>query len=174
MEVQQKLTEFYTVLPILFIPHRNFPANRRGYSEKVIRRRLEKQRWTVWRGGIIGCHTEDVYPNVQRKYQLLQELLDEHRPGLVDELTYLAKVHHGMPDFFCFRKGEWKFVECKLGHEQLSNRQKHCARKLQELGFRVEVHKLAEDCTKTRKARWNLDTGEKIVVQKQLRIKQKY
>jgi len=174
-ESQRKITEYYTKLPVLFLPYKGNWENRRGLSEKVIRRRMERQRWIVWRGGIIGVQKElEIYPNVKRKYQLLAELMEEHKPGLLETLEYLAKVHHGMPDFLCFRKGEWKFIECKLGHEQLSNRQKHCIRKLQELGFHVEVHKLAEDCTKTRRMELNLDTGEKIMLEKQMKIKKKY
>lgn len=175
LDIQRKITDYYAKVRHLFIPYHRSYANKRGLSEKILRRSLEKQGWIVWRGGIIGITKEaDVYPNVRRKYELLHEMMEEHREGMIEELEYLCKVHHGMPDFLCFRRGVWKFVECKLGHEQLSSRQKHCIRKLQHMGFTIEVHKLVEDCTKTRKADVNLDTGEKEIIEKQLRIKKRY
>ncbi len=175
MPRQTRLFEFFTLLPLLFFPYRGDYPDKRGLSEKLLRRRLENNGWTIWRGGLIGAQDEyDIYPNVRRKYQLLEELLEGFRPGTYEELKFLAKVHHGMPDFICFRKGVFLFVECKYGHEQLSIRQKHCIRKLKQLGFVVEVHKLVENCTKTRKAMIILETGEKKILNKQLRIKQKY
>jgi len=138
----------------------------------MIRQRLEREHWTVWRGGILGVEKEhDTWPNVKRKYLLLRGLLEDHHPEHVDEIEYLCKVHHGMPDFICYRRGMFKFVECKLGHEQLSQRQKHCITRLQQLGFSVEVHKFVHRCTKVRTAIINLETGEKKIVEKQLRLK---
>lgn len=165
---QTTLIEFYAFVRFCFIPMRGSPENRHGLSERTIRRMLEREGWTVWRGGSIGAHRlPDAWPAVQRKYGLLAELLGEQH----DLLALLAHVHHGMPDFLCYRRGEWKFVECKLGHEQLSARQKICIERLQALGYVVEVHKLVEDCTKTRLASVDVRNGTKRVHDRQTRLK---
>jgi len=155
----------------IYIPFK--PRDKRsGLSERLIKHRMEKQGWIVWRGGTIGIMRGDkIYPNVLRKYTLLHQLLEKHKPGMHRILEYINDVHHGIPDFICYRYGVFKFVECKLGHEQLSHGQKECIRKLKTFGFLVEVHKLADPCTKTREADINLDTGEKDIIKKQTRLK---
>ncbi len=155
----------------LYVPMRRTFPSRHGLSEKELRRRLEKQGWIVWRGGRINIINEEVYPNVRRKYELLCSLLEKHQPGTLEELQYLCSVHHGMPDFICFRNGEFKFVECKLGHEGLSERQKTCISKLRGLGFMVEVHKLVDHCTKTRLATVNIAERRKQVIEKQMGLR---
>ena len=127
-------------------------------SETQIKKRLEKQGWTVWRGGYLHCtRYDELYPNVKKKY-----------------LQYLCAVHHGMPDFFCQRKKEIKFVECKLGNETIKENQKKCIRKLQEYGMEVEVHRFVFKPTKIREAYLDLDSGTKKVTEKQERLKSRY
>ncbi|MDD9954176.1 MAG: VRR-NUC domain-containing protein [Candidatus Woesearchaeota archaeon] len=173
--MQRSLREFTQVLvPHVFIPNTS-NARRRGLSERMIKKRLERDGWLVWRGSLVGAHKDESrYPNVRRKYAILHELLEQHHPDKISTLEYMCYVHHGIPDLLCFRKSLFKFVECKLGHEQLSQRQKTCIRKLQELGFPVEVHKLVDDCTKTRRATIDLHSGEKIIHEKQERLRRKY
>ena len=144
---------------------------RRGLSERILKRRLERNGWQVWRGGYLhATRKRNQWPNVLRKYARLIKLLREagHDP---QRLQLLCQVHHGMPDFLCYRGGAFLFVECKLGHEQLSDRQKTCIQKLHELGFTTEVHKLVFDA-KAREWLKDLQTGEKEVLEKQLRLKQ--
>ena len=88
-------------------------------------------------------------------------------------LRYFSNVQHGMPDFICYKNRQFKFVECKLGYESLSKRQKKCIQKLLDLGFEVEVHKLVETCTKARRAVMNIENGKKLVMEKQTRLKAK-
>jgi hypothetical protein len=75
-----------------------------------------------------------------------------------------------MPDFICYRYGVFKFVECKLGYETLSARQKKCIPKLQEQGFIVEVHKLVDAPTKTRVADVDITTGYIELREKQMML----
>lgn len=86
---------------------------------------------------------------------------------MLDYLSYMSTVNHGMPDYICYHPHlkQLKFVECKLGHEQLSVRQIQTIHKLQDKGLQVEVHKLVEPCTKTRKAKVNLLTKKKKVLE---------
>jgi len=148
------------------------PSSRRGLSEKIVRRRLEKQGYTIWRGGFLyAAQTIDPYPNVLKKYQLLEKLLDKHKPMTKEPLQYMCRVNHGMPDLLVFKRGKFKFVECKLIYEQLSRRQKICIRKVIALGFIVEIHRVVDDRTKAREAIINLNNGDKkiLVEQKVLR-----
>jgi len=159
----------------LYLPIPRRYATRHGLSEKYVKRRLERSGWTVWRGALLNVLKRvEVYPNVRKKYELLVALLCEYHPGTLEEMQYLCHVHHGMPDFLSFRRGEFKFVECKLGHEQLNPGQKKCIPKLQKLGIPVEVHKVVDPCTKLREAWVDVENGEKEVVEKQLRIKMRY
>ena len=153
---------------------RNYPyKSRHGLSELFLRRRLEKHGWKVWRGGFL--HTaSDFYPRVRQKYELLAGLLKEQfGDDAYDRLCYMSAVHHGMPDFVCFHPAtnEFKFVECKLGHESLSQRQVITIQKLHSMGFVTEVHKLVEACTKTRIADVNIVFGQKQVLEKELTLK---
>ena len=158
----------------LYTPIRSTPKHR-GLAEQVVRKRLETQGWLVWRSSLINItRSEDVYSRVLRKYLLLEELLERHNPGSIEELRYLNEVHHGMPDFLCFRRGGFLFVECKFCNEQLTIGQKKCIPKLIALGFPVEVHKIVSHTTKVRKAIVDLESGEKFVMEKQLRLKRKY
>ena len=155
----------------VFIPIPKKYKNRKGLSEKILKKRLEKQGWTVWRGGLINIiRNSEIYPSVRKKYALLCILLKKHDKNL-EYLQYICEVHHGMPDFICYRNNKFKFVECKLGYESLSKRQKKCIKKLQDLGFKVEVHKLVEKQTKTRLANINLNTGQKKIIAKQSMIR---
>jgi hypothetical protein len=168
---QTTLHEFLFVTHI-YVPMRRQFLERRGLAERELKARLERQGWTVWRGDLIGIlrREEEVYPNVRKKYELLAALLAKRRPDLQEELEYLAAIHHGLPDFLCHRLGEFKLVECKLGHEQLSEAQRRCIPKLQAMGFAVEVHKLVETCTKVRAAEVDITTGRKSVRERQLTI----
>ncbi len=161
-------------LTVYYIPLRRNYKNRVGLSEKLIKQRLQKQGWEVWRGGAINIlRMDEVYPNVRFRYQLLHHLLDKYHPKKREYLEYLCAVHHGMPDFICFRHGQFKFVECKLGHEQLSKRQKKCIPLLQKAGFEVEVHKIVEHCTKIREASLNITNGKKTIKARQLTLTKK-
>lgn len=75
-----------------------------------------------------------------------------------------------MPDFLCYRDGVFKFVECKLQYECLSERQKKCISKLQSLGFLVEVHKLVDERTKIRSAFVDLSSSDKLIIERQLKL----
>jgi len=159
----------------IYVPIRNYPYKKRaGLSEVQLRKRLEKQGWKVWRGGFFHRLHDDLYPVVRRKYIVLVQLI-KRLYGLekLEFLCYMDRVHHGMPDFACYNSTlkEFKFVECKLGHEQLSKRQKLTIGKLQEKGFKVEIHKLVDFCTKTRKARVSLNSREKHILEKDLTLK---
>ena len=169
---QTKITEFYCLIPCIYIPlHRKYKT-KRGLSERLLKKRLEKQGWTVWRGGLINVlKREELYPNVQRKYKKLDKILRKLVFKHHALLQYICHVHHGMPDFICYRNGEFKFVECKYSYEQLSKKQKKCIIKLQRLGFNVEVHKVVEVCTKTRSLTLNIETGDKKIIEKQMRLR---
>lgn len=164
---QTKLTQFHALVQVAYpVPHRY--RTRKGLSEKMIRKKLEKKGYLVWRGAMI--HTkEHEYPNVEKKYRLLADLLEEHRPGTLEQLRYMSRMS-GMPDFFCYRDGEFKFVECKLGYECLSERQKKCIGKLQQMGFEVEVHRLVDKQTKDGIALVNLSIGTRNMIQEQKKI----
>ena len=153
---------------------RNYPYKSRiGLSELQLRRRLQKQGWHVWRGGFLHAYSE-MYPTVRKHYELLSNLLKEVKgEDVLDRVCYLSSVHHGMPDFICYHPttGEMKFVECKLGHEQLSSRQVVTIQKLHDIGFVTEVHKLVEPCTKTRVANVNIALGKKEVLEKEMTIR---
>jgi hypothetical protein len=169
-ERQTSLAEHFETV-FHYVPMRGSPTSRVGLAERQLCNRLEKQGWMVWRGGALNIlKKEDNYPNVKRKYHLLMRLLDRHMPGKREQLQYLCHVHHGMPDFLCYRLGEFKFVECKLCHEQLSLGQKKCIARLQQLGFTVEVHKLVDERTKARVSRVSLATGRKSVVERQTNL----
>lgn len=142
----------------------------RGRSEKEIKKKLEKDGWIVWRSSLLPIiFKEDLFPNVRKKYASLHALLDKHHSNSTEELLYLCAVHHGLPDFICFRNG-FKFVECKRGYEPLRKGQKKCIARLQEMGFLVEVHILADYATKTTKAVLE-DSGKKRILEKQVSIK---
>ncbi len=164
IERQSRLHEYIKVIH-RYIPVSKDYEDKKGLSEKLIRKRLEKK-GHVWRAGLIGILKDEIYPNVRRKYQLLKDLMDRHHPGLHEHLEYINKVHHGMPDFLFFGKS-FRFVECKLQYEQLSSVQKKTIKKLIELGFDVEVHKVVDKRTKTRKASVYIFNGSKEVIERQ-------
>ena len=156
----------------VYIPFAHTREDNRGLAEYVIRKRLERHGWTVWRGGCIGiARCDDIYPRVLRKYWLLERFLEQTRPGTIETLRYYAETQHGMPDFLCYRHGTWKFVECKFCHEQLSPCQKRCIPRLVQLGFVVEVHKLIGPGTKLRRALVDLASGDCLVKERQLRLR---
>jgi len=159
-----------------YIPLRRFSprGSRRGMAERFIKAQLLREGWEVWRGnGMNLLRGLETFPNVKRKYERLKKRLGIERQGSWELLGLYAAVHHGMPDFICYRRGVLKFVECKLGHEQLNDYQKLCLPKLQALGFTVEVHKIVDACTKTRRATINLKNGEKTIRDRQLRLTKK-
>lgn len=159
-----------------YIPLRRFNprGSRRGMAERLVKAQLLRTGWEVWRGaGFNLIRASDVFPNVHRKYSRLKELVEIERPGSWDVLGLWSAVHHGMPDLIAYRRGTLKFVECKLGHEQLNDYQRKCLPKLQALGFRVEVHKIVDECTKTREAVINIKNGGKLVTKRQLRLTKK-
>jgi len=166
---QTTLLEFGLHVLTIYVPRRNYPyKSRRGLAESQLKKRLEKQGWMVWRGGFFHAINGDLYPVVRRKYvQLVQLIKELYNANLYDYLCYLDTVHHGMPDYIAYHPQlqKLKFVECKLGHEQLSVRQIQTIHCLQDKGFNVEVHKLVDPCTKTRKAKVNLLTKNKHVLE---------
>ena len=171
---QSTLLEFELPVLTVYIPIRKYSyKSRQGLAELQLRKRLEKQGWQVWRGGFVHAIAADIYPAVKRKYVQLAELIVElYGDKALDLLCYLCTVHHGMPDLVCYNPAlkQFKFVECKLGHEGLSDRQVVTIKRLQEEGFKVEVHKLVEECTKTRKAEVNLITKEKKILEKEMKL----
>ena len=167
-EKQKKISDYYDYVKHVYIPIKSNHTQRYGLAEKQLRKRLERQGWQVWRGGLINVvRGYDAYPNVRRRYEKLCKLIQKHYPNMLDYLQYICTVHHGMPDFICYRNGKFKFVECKLGYESLSKRQIVCIGKLQRLGFTVEVHKFVDAPTKTRIAEVELQSKNKIVLEKQ-------
>lgn len=171
-ERQTSLDEFpHAVVLHLFVPMSKVYDDNQGLSERILRKRLERQGWSVWRGGSIGIErVPDVYPNVKERYTLLSRLLEKHHGDKADALRFLCAVHHGMPDFICFRDGVFKFVECKFKHEPLSGRQRKCIARLQGMGFIVEVHKLVDHRTLARECVVDLVSGHKTVMRKQERL----
>lgn len=157
-----------SIVPYLYVPQRRSNAQRKGWAESTLKRRLQRQGWTVWRGGYLHATRKDeLYPNVLSAYSRLAALLEQHRAGTLEMLQYFCVVHHGMPDFICYRQGQFKFVECKLEHEQLQESQKRCIPRLLAMGFPVEVHKLVNGSTKSRYALVDIETGEKRVAERQ-------
>lgn len=171
---QSNLLEFGLKVVTVYVPIRKYPyKTRHGLAELQLRKRLEKQGWKVWRGGFVHAIAADVYPAVRKRYLELAELIMELKgEKALDFLCYLCTVHHGMPDLVCYNPAsqEFKFVECKLGHEGLSNRQVITIKRLVDAGFNVEVHKLVDDCTKTRKAEIDLIANKKRILEKQLTV----
>lgn len=161
---------------MVIIPHTYTPlplrvTDRRGLAERLVRKRMERQGWLVWRGQLLLFPPEeDTYPNVRRKYERLRTLLEYKYPQLVDALAFLAQQHYGVPDFICYKLGQFKFVECKLMHEQLSQRQRRCIIFLVSLGFDVEVHKVVGPETKARRALVNILDGKRQVQELQLAL----
>lgn len=169
---QKLITDYYPRIKYVYITQKRSYKSNRGLSEKMIKKRLENFGWVVWRGGCIGITRQnEIYPNVFNKYKKLDSLIEKYYPGKLEFLQYLCSVHHGMPDFICFRQGVFRFVECKFRYESLSKRQKKCIKRLLDVGFEVEVHKFVGSETKTREAVLNLDDGKKRVVVKQKMLK---
>ncbi len=176
---QTLLSEFRHAVLVRYVPMRRCFLERKGLAERELKTLLERRGWTVWRGELVGIlrrakyDGEELYPNVRTKYELLGELLERHHPETKERLEYLAAVHHGLPDFLCFRLSEFRFVECKLGHEQLRRSQKRCIPKLLALGFDVEVHVLVDGCTKARVATLDLKSGRRCIREQQLALTKK-
>ncbi len=174
-ERQSCLQEFFCRIIVEYVPALKVYETRQGLSERLLRRRLERQGWSVWRGGSLHLvQRDDLYPRVRDRYELLCRLVSEkYNTGMVELLQYFCAVQHGMPDFLCYRNGIFKFVECKLGYECLSARQVFCIQRLHDLGFTVEVHKIAAPTTHARRVVLNLVTGTKQV-QEEERCLRKY
>lgn len=155
-----------------YIPLKRNYSEMRGRSEKIIKKQLERDGWEVWRSSSVNVlKNTDIYPNVKRKYSKLRFLFDKNNLDF-QELQYINSVHHGLPDFLCHRNGVFKFVECKLKYETLSKAQVICIKKISKMAYVVEVHKVVSHSTKVRRAIINLETGEKEVLERQLRIKE--
>jgi hypothetical protein len=152
----------------VYIPLSREYTKNKGLSERLIKRRLEAQGWTIWRGGCLNILKRDeLYPNVRKKYETLMELLTYHHPDDIEKLQYLSAVHHGMPDYLCYRNSRFLFVECKFKYEQLSEVQKQTIAKLKWMGFDVEVHKIVGAPTKARTAIIDLSNGKKEILEVQ-------
>jgi DNA polymerase elongation subunit (family B) len=176
LERQTKIPEFVRRIRHVYIPVSKEYPSKHGLSEKLIKKKMENEGWTVWRGELIGIlrYAGELFPNVVKKYERLVSLLEKYYPGLIDELCYINSVHHGMPDFICFRNSLFKFVECKLQYETLSAVQKKCIYKLLDMGFDVEVHKIVDHRTKLRTAEVDIIEGEKRVLEKQAVLVHKF
>jgi hypothetical protein len=151
------------------------PEDARGFSERIVRRHLERHGWTVWRGAMLGAHErDDLYPVALRKYVLLHRLLAVEWPHRYDELRYLNAVHHGIPDFLCRRAVDgsvvWLFVEAKLRDEQLLASQRACIARLLSMGFLVEVHAVTTRASRRVRAYKDSLTGKCVIVERQLRL----
>lgn len=162
---QTNLQQFFMTKQITYERPRGKP--RKGLSERYIRKKLERNGWTVWRGGMLHV-TEHEYPNVEKKYKKLDKILKNY--SCYKQLRYLSAIHHGMPDFICYKNRELKFVECKLEYETLSRRQITCISELQKLGFTVEVHRLVKECTKDRVVDMNMEFKKKLVLEAQTKL----
>ncbi|HZX45574.1 MAG TPA: DNA polymerase domain-containing protein [Candidatus Nanoarchaeia archaeon] len=167
---RQKTLSDYMSVKNVYIPMLSQPPEKRGLSEKIIKKRLVLQGWTVWKGGLLGIEKVSEYPNFIRKYILLKQLLSKVDEKLPEELEYMSNVHHGMPDYICYRNGKFKFVECKLQYELLSDKQKKCLMKLKGMGFDVEVHRLVDRRTKAREAMVDVVNGGKMIMEVQNRL----
>jgi DNA polymerase elongation subunit (family B) len=172
-ERQTKLDEFGVNIIFRYVPMKREIPEKRGLSEKIIKERMEKNGYIVWKSALINMIRDGVelYPNAYRKYTKLNELLEKHHPGRLEELQYMNHVNHGLPDYICFRNNEFLFVECKLQYESLSGKQKNCIKKLMDKGFTVEVHKLVDCRTKTLHADIDILNGEKRIIEEQAMIK---
>jgi len=143
-----------------------------GLAESLLKKKLERAGWVVWRSDALRVlKKEEIYPNVQRKYELLQQLLPKEK---FEYLQYLTHIHHGMPDFFCYRYGRFKFVECKLNQESVKKNQLMCMAKVLAFGFPVEVHVLVTSPVRSRVGYLDLDTGKRHIIERQERLKKKY
>ena len=78
-ERQTKIEEYFAVR-YKYIPMKKEYDYKRGLSERLIKSRLEKEGWTVWRGSMIDCFrfNLELYPNVVRKYRLLISLMKKY------------------------------------------------------------------------------------------------
>jgi DNA polymerase II len=168
-ERQLKISDFsadknihYTYLPYW----RKYKRNR-GLSERQIKRRLENSGWEVWRGGLINLPRKaDLFPNVRNKYLKLIILLNSYDLEKREILQYFCH-QSGMPDFICHRQGQFKFVECKFNHEELSLVQRRCIVRLQKLDFKVEIIKLVDPAVRMRKKVVNYHTNQTRVLARQ-------
>lgn len=164
-----------TSILVVSVPARSYPyKSRKGLAERQLRKRLERNGWQVFRGGFIYGLSADLYEPVKKRYEYLAHLLlSTFGQSTFGYLCYLCLVHHGMPDFLCYHPTlqQFKFVECKLGHERLSSRQKETIRLLVQHGFTVELHRLVEPCTKTRKSALNLANNTATILEKDLTLR---
>lgn len=147
---------------------------RHGLSERVCRRKLLREGYEIWRGGLFNILRDENYPNVEQKYRRLQDLLEQHHPGHFEYFSYVCAVHHGMPDFVCYKNGKFLFIECKLSHEQLLESQKKCMQLLLRLGFTVEIHIVADEKMKMTRAVTDIRSGKRLPKEKQLRLKKRW
>ena len=165
---------FMAKIRTIYLPIKKSYRKHRGLAERIVRRDFMARGWEVWRGGMIGSTCmPDAYPHVRKKYLRLLDLLDVHAPHTIDSLSYLSQVHHGMPDFICY-KDVFLFVECKFLYEPLSLSQERCIRTLLSLGFQVEIYRIAGIQTKILEAHLDITTGELTPLAVQTTMKGKY
>ena len=76
----------------LYIPLK--PSSPRvGLAERFLKRRLERQGWIVWRGGMIHLsREEELYSNMKKKYDHLQQLLKIQVPEHIEQLQYFCRI----------------------------------------------------------------------------------
>lgn len=151
-------------------PHKR--ATNRGHAETIIRRALQRDGWKVWRGGFLILGLQSEYERLRNKYQQAKDIvIQQHGEGMWECLSTLAK-YRGMPDFFCYHPilRTTKFIECKLGYEQLSTYQRRTLHVLTNWGFDVEVHVVGLPHMSAKTAVFDLLTKRKQVIEKTMKI----
>lgn len=136
-------------------------GNSRGLAERVVKRKLEKEGWLVWRSDCLNVLDLDLYPNVRKKYERLFRVLKRFNVDY-EFLQYVCYVHHGLPDFICYRLGKIKFVECKYKYEPLNENQKKCIPMLQSKGFWIEIYRIVNH-SKIRRAIIHVNGGKRVL-----------
>src|SRR3989338_6006490 len=148
------------------IPLHKFSKDKRGFSENFVKKSLERKGYLVFRPEFLHLDFSDYYPNVKRKYVLLGNLLEKYHPGRYEELRYINHVHHGMPDFLCFKDGKFLFIECKLNHEPLLSGQRKTISRLFSMGFPVEIYRLVHPKVRARRMDEDVITKKRRVIEK--------
>jgi hypothetical protein len=82
VERQTVLTEFYPCITRIYVPAAKRHTERRGLAERVLRRRLDKHGWKVWRGDLHTMAKYSEYPSVLQACAKLCFHLDQSYRGL--------------------------------------------------------------------------------------------